>query len=195
MTISRRQLPAAILPIVAALRQLADVIRATTDEQYQAKPVGVVASSVGGHVRHCLDHVEALLAGVEEGAVDYDQRQRGTEVETRREAALGVLRRQERQLLALAPHAERRPLRLKAIVCSCLPPTEVETTVGRELAFVLSHTVHHNALIAVMALTLGVPVPDRFGYAPSTLAYLSDTAERPGEAVGFTLPFAVGGTR
>jgi hypothetical protein len=44
--------------------------------------------------------------------------------------------------------------------------------VGRELAFVLSHTVHHNALIAIMAQTLGVPVPARFGYAPSTIAYL-----------------------
>jgi hypothetical protein len=60
------------------------------------------------------------------------------------------------------------------MVSSCLPPTEVETTVGRELAFVLSHTVNHNALIAVMALTLGVPVPDRFGYAPSTIAHLEE---------------------
>jgi hypothetical protein len=48
--------------------------------------------------------------------------------------------------------------------------------VGRELAFVLSHTVHHNALIAVMALTLGVSIPDRFGYAPSTIAHLEKVA-------------------
>jgi uncharacterized damage-inducible protein DinB len=171
-----RQLPAAILPIVAVLRQLADVIRALTDEQYRRKPVGVVSSNVGGHVRHCLDHVEAVLAGVEEGEVNYDRRQRGTEVETNREAALEVIRRQERQLLAFAPHLERRPLRLSAMVSSCLPPTGVETTVGRELAFVLSHTVHHNALIAVMARTLGVPVPDRFGYAPSTIAHLEKAA-------------------
>ena len=171
-----RQLPAAILPIVAVLRQLADVIRAMTEEQYRRKPVGVVSSNVGGHVRHCLDHVEALLAGVEEGEVNYDRRRRGTEVETSREAALDVIRRQERQLLAFPPHSERRPLRLSAMVSSCLPPTEVETTVGRELAFVLSHTVHHNALIAVMALTLGVAVPDRFGYAPSTIAHLEKVA-------------------
>src|SRR5262249_38763759 len=168
---AERHLPAAILPIVAVLRQLAGVIRAMTDEQYRRRPVGVVASNVGGHVRHCLDHVEALLAGVEEGELSYDHRRRGTEVETSREAALGVIRRQGWQLVALPPHSERRRLRLSAMVGSCLPPTEVETTVGRELAFVLSHTVHHNALIAVMALTLGVPVPDRFGYAPSTIAH------------------------
>ena len=62
------------------------------------------------------------------------------------------------------------------MVSSCLPPTEVETTAGRELAFVLSHTIHHNALIDVMARTLGVPVPDRFGYAPSTIAHLEKAA-------------------
>ena len=171
-----RQLPAAVLPIVAVLRQLAEVIRPMTDEQYRRKPVGVVSSNVGGHVRHCLDHVEALLAGVEEGELSYDHRQRGTDVETNREAALDVIRLRERQLLALPPHVERRPLRLSAMVSSCLPPTEVETTAGRELAFVLSHTIHHNALIDVMARTLGVPVPDRFGYAPSTIAHLEKAA-------------------
>ena len=171
-----QHLPAAILPIITVLRQLADVIRAMTDEQYRRKPVGVVSSNVGGHVRHCLDHVEALLAGVEAGELSYDHRQRGTEVETNREAALDVIRIQERQLLALPPHVERRPLRLSAMVSSCLPPTEVETTAGRELAFVLSHTIHHNALIDVMARTLGVPVPDRFGYAPSTITHLERAA-------------------
>jgi uncharacterized damage-inducible protein DinB len=170
--VAGRQLPAAIFPVVAVLRQLAEVIRALTDEQYRRKPVGVVSSNVGGHVRHCLDHVEALLAGLEQGEVDYDRRRRGTEVETNRGAALDAIRRQERQLLNFPPHAESRPLRLSALVSSCLPPTCMETTVGRELAFVLSHTVHHNALIAVMARTLGVPVPDRFGYAPSTIAHL-----------------------
>jgi uncharacterized damage-inducible protein DinB len=173
---AERHPPAAILPLVAVLRQLADVIRALTDEQYRTKPVGVVSSNVGGHVRHCLDHVEALLAGALEGELSYDRRRRGTAVETSRDAALAVIRRQERQLLAFPPHSERRPLRLSAVVSSGLPAVEVESTVGRELAFVLSHTVHHNALIAVMAQTLGVLVPDRFGYAPSTIAHLEEAA-------------------
>jgi uncharacterized damage-inducible protein DinB len=154
------------------LRQLDDLINAMTDGQYRTKPVGVVSSNVGGHVRHCLDHIDALLAGVERGMLDYDRRQRGTDVETSRQAALDVLRRQTGQLLAFPPNSADRPLRLSALVNSALPPVEVDTTVGRELAFVLSHTIHHNALIDVMARTLGVPVPERFGYAPSTIAYL-----------------------
>ena len=52
-----------------------------------------------------------------------------------------------------------------------LPPVDVPTSPGRELAFVLSHTVHHNALIRVMVKLLGADVPADFGYAPSTLAH------------------------
>ena len=40
-----RYLPAAVLPLIAVLRQLADVIRTLTVEQYRIKPVGVVSSN------------------------------------------------------------------------------------------------------------------------------------------------------
>ena len=170
------RLPAAILPLVTVLRQLADVIRAMSDEQYRRMPVGVVSSNVGGHVRHCLDHVESLLGGLDTGLVDYDRRRRGTDVETSRQAALDAVRRQERHLLTLPAVSWQRPLRLSVLLSGSRPPVLAETSLGRELAFVLSHTVHHNALIAVMALTLGVPVPDRFGYAPSTIAHLERAA-------------------
>ncbi len=172
-------LPAAIRPLVAIVRQLAEVVEAMTDQQYTTKPVGVVPSSIGGHVRHCLDHVDALLAGIERGAIDYDQRQRGTAIETSRQAALDAMRRQEWQLLALARYPEDHPLRLSVMLTSSQSPLRVETSLGRELAFVLSHTIHHNALIGVMAKLMGLPVPDRFGYAPSTLAYLQKAVCAP----------------
>ncbi len=163
--------PAAIPPLVAVLRQLAELVEMLTDEQYVQKPVGVVPSSIGGHIRHNLDHVDALLAGVARREVDYDQRQRGTEVETNREAARAALRRQEQELLVLSV-SEDQTVRLRVMVSSAGPSVEVETSVGRELSFVLSHTIHHNALIGVMAKLLGIPVPERFGYAPSTIAHL-----------------------
>jgi uncharacterized damage-inducible protein DinB len=138
-------------------------------------PVGVVSSSIGGHVRHCLDHVDALLSGVTAGRITYDQRRRGGEVETSRHAALAALRRQDWQLSAHLVGREDQPLRLSAVVGADLPPVEADTTVGRELVFVLSHTIHHNALIGVMAKTLGVPLPPYFGYAPSTIAHLEQS--------------------
>jgi hypothetical protein len=42
------------------------------------------------------------------------------------------------------------------------------STLGRELAFVASHTIHHQALIAMLLGVQDVDAPDRLGYAPST---------------------------
>jgi hypothetical protein len=42
------------------------------------------------------------------------------------------------------------------------------TSLGRELAFVLHHTIHHASLMAVILAGLGYEVPLGFGYAPAT---------------------------
>jgi hypothetical protein len=42
------------------------------------------------------------------------------------------------------------------------------STLARELAFVLSHTIHHLASIALLLDMQGLVVPDRFGFAPTT---------------------------
>jgi uncharacterized damage-inducible protein DinB len=163
--------PIALRPLIGLLHQLFDLVETLTPEQYTRKPVGVVTSSVGGHVRHNLDHVSALLRGLRTGVVDYDDRDRGTAVEHDRFAALEAILLLEKELTdfcwADAPHL----MKLTTLVSPDLPPVSVVTSPDRELAFVVSHTVHHNALIAVMAKLLGVTVPAAFGYAPSTIAH------------------------
>jgi uncharacterized damage-inducible protein DinB len=43
------------------------------------------------------------------------------------------------------------------------------STLARELAFVLSHTIHHQAIVALLLEQQGASLPDeRFGYAPTT---------------------------
>jgi uncharacterized damage-inducible protein DinB len=165
------ELPAAVPALLAVLRQLGRLLKDLTDAQYEMKPVGVVSSSIGGHVRHNLDHIDALLSGLDSGLIDYDARERGTEVERSRHAALAALRRQEEQLLSICWPLQWQSLRLSALVTPDGERVNVETSLDRELSFVLSHTIHHNALIGVMAKLLGVRVAATFGYAPSTLAH------------------------
>jgi uncharacterized damage-inducible protein DinB len=166
---------AGVEPLISVLRQLGDLLYATSDDQYTMKPVGVVNSSIGGHVRHCLDHVDALLAGTCIGEMSYDDRQRGTDVETSRMAALHSIERQEQELQDILHLSVDQPIRLKVLMAVTGPSILVETSLGRELAFVMSHTVHHNALIGVIAKILGIDVAERFGYAPSTLAHMEST--------------------
>src|SRR5262249_23917415 len=51
----------AVPPLIALLRQLGSFIESLSDVQYGQKPVGPVPSSIGGHVRHSLDHLTVLL--------------------------------------------------------------------------------------------------------------------------------------
>lgn len=162
---------AAVQALVGILRQVSDLVESLADSEYCQKPVGVVPSSIGGHLRHDLDHLESLLQGLSDGAINYDDRRRGTEVERSRTAALIALHRLEDRLLATEWPDLDQPLTLTSLVSPDLPPIQLESTVGRELAFVLSHTIHHNALIGVMAKLLGAPIPDGFGYAPSTITH------------------------
>jgi uncharacterized damage-inducible protein DinB len=154
------------------LRQLCGVVEALNDQQYCTKPVGVVESSVGAHVRHCLDHVLALLGSVDAGNLDYDDRRRGTDIETSRHAAIEMIRNLEAAATRIAADALDVPLRLSVRLACGQSPLVVGSTVGRELAFVISHTIHHNALVAAMVKTLGGNVPERFGYAPATVEHL-----------------------
>ena len=171
MTATPEGAPPAVRPLIGLLHQLFDLVESLTADEYTRKPVGVVESSVGGHVRHNLDHVEALLRGLRAGEVNYDHRDRGTDVERDRLAALGVILRLEQELTAFPWTRTPLPLSLTTLVAPDLPPVRVVTSPERELAFVVSHTVHHNALIRVMMNLLGVEVAADFGYASSTIVH------------------------
>jgi len=159
-----------ILPLVLLMDELAGVVRLLSDDQYVQSGVGSHASCVGGHVRHVLDHVNALLGAVDSGTLDYDSRRRGTNIEADRSAALALISNVASGLLRVPDSTIDRPLALKLLMTASGPAVEVKSTVGREAAFVLSHTIHHNAMIGAIVKTLGVTPPERFGFAPATLA-------------------------
>lgn len=159
-------------PLVGLLRQLGTLVESLTDAEYSRKPVGVVTSSIGGHVRHNLDHIDALLRGLRVGEIDYDHRERGTAIETDRQEALAAISRLECEVDGFPWEEAPAELELTTLLAPDVPPLRVATNPSRELAFVVSHTIHHNALIGVMVKLLGRVPPADFGYAPSTVAHL-----------------------
>jgi uncharacterized damage-inducible protein DinB len=157
--------------LLGLLDQLFDLIESLTDEEYARKPVGVVESSIGGHVRHNLDHIAALLRGLRAARICYDHRDRGTDVERDRRAAREAILQLARDLRSVPWDHVPRTVALSALITPDAPPVDVVTSPDRELVFVVSHTIHHNALIRVMVKLIGAAVPADFGYAPSTITH------------------------
>jgi hypothetical protein len=159
-------------PLGQIVRELRGVIADLRQEHY-ARRMGPAFgnSTIGAHVRHAIDHVRALVEGQSSGTIDYDHRQRGTPIETDPAAADAELARLIVGVdrLGLLPGDQR-------VTVVCVPTREgasasLSSTLGRELAFVLGHTIHHNATLRGMIVSLERPVPASFGYAPSTLAF------------------------
>jgi hypothetical protein len=160
---------ASIAALDRALEGLASVVAALSPDTYGARLFPTASGSIGEHVRHCLDHVSALVSADPSSCLSYDHRERGTAVETDPVQALRCL-----QLLRIKIAVGRWSTRLDEPICvvSRVAPDGVMlsgmSTLARELAFVLNHTIHHQAMIGLLATLLGCAVPDGFGFAPST---------------------------
>jgi uncharacterized damage-inducible protein DinB len=163
--------PMAVRPhavLMQLLEELAAVLRPLSQTAYTATPFPAVSSSIGQHVRHVLDHVACVCGAASDEMLSYDRRERGTSLEADVNAALDAIRKLKCALAALESRCEHAPVTLTTTVARETEPVRVGSTLGRELLFVISHTVHHQALIALLLSAAGRSVPEAFGFAPST---------------------------
>ena len=138
----------------------------------KAEP-SVSLSGAGSHFRHLLDFYERFFEGVWAERIDYDRRQRDPALETDPDAASAKLAAVIGGLRALSGRELTPALLVKADAEGQAPEETpwAGSTVERELQVLMSHTVHHYALIAVTLRLNGVDPGTEFGVAPSTLRY------------------------
>jgi len=161
-------------PVIAAnlhcLEQAIELLGRVPEKAF-ARTAERHARTVGPHLRHVLDHYSAFLAGLPDFRVDYDARER----EPRLESDIGFAGARMREIVGEIVLVEEDLMELPMQIRLEAGGPEVEqwshSTVRRELQFLLSHTVHHFALIAVLLERFGIAVPEDFGIAPSTLKY------------------------
>lgn len=133
---------------------------------------------VGPHLRHVLEHHEALLwpAG---DRVRYDARARDALVEAEPTVAVRRLARVE----ALLRQPQRLPTPDTPLVVELRiglqgeHGTLVASTFGRELAFAGSHAVHHLALVVEHCQAHAIDLPADAGRAPATVAHARSTLQ------------------
>src|SRR5829696_6615203 len=62
------------------LDEIASIVMATDEATYTSRPIAA-SGSIGEHVRHCLDHIAALVGSTPSQPLSYDRRERRTAVE------------------------------------------------------------------------------------------------------------------
>ena len=157
---------------IGFLTQGINVMENLDNEAYARNDHDLFENGVGRHFRHILDHYCGLLDAVD-GRIDYDSRRRDSNIESDKASAISIARNTIDGLQALAGSEPDAALYIctRKNQSNPLTCTWTKSTLIRELMFLISHTVHHYAIIALLLRIQGFSTPRVFGIAPSTLAY------------------------
>lgn len=170
-------------PLCALLEQGADLAAGLERECFACPTALAPNGSVGAHLRHVADAVAAFLRDLPGGAIDYDRRERDERIEREPARARARLLALSAEVRRLEPRDPALTLAVRAETC-LVGAAWQRSTLARELVSLLSHTVHHYALIAVLLRAQGLEPPQDLGVAPSTLAHWhgerAPCVQRPG---------------
>ena len=156
---------------LAFLEQGVELLEQLTAEQYVHSNPPLYQGGIGPHLRHCLDHYFSLLDGLGTGHIDYDLRERDERIETDPAVATQTIRQLIQGLQSLGPAHDSLALEVKMDCGSTEDEPWAASSVKRELQFLISHTVHHYAIIAMICRDQGIEPAAHFGVAPSTIKY------------------------
>jgi hypothetical protein len=177
---------AAVRDNLAALGQALELLAGLDAERYARRVPACFNSSAGGHLRHVIEHYESFLGGLRGGLVDYEARARDARIEAEPAYAAGLIASLGATLRRLEETGENRRVRVRSETAGAAEAGGGEPWADscalRELEFLLSHTVHHYALIGIICGMVGHATPRDFGLAPSTLRFLRAQAERTAAA-------------
>lgn len=153
------------------LQQGLDLLSSLTDTQYKKADPPVYSSGIGEHMRHIIEHYQLLLEGMKTGTVNYDARKRDERLSSDRSFAMKTCQGLMDSLEALSRDDDAIEIQMAVTSSPDGDSPMSESTIKREMQYVQAHTIHHYALIAMIARLQDIEPPEAFGIAPSTLQH------------------------
>jgi hypothetical protein len=154
------------------LGQVFELIESINIEQYSMPLSSLSHSSVGMHFRHIVEFYQCLFNGISEGSIDYDKRERNLLLETNKKITLETIL----NITEYTRNILDNPLLLNMNYGE--NNYSVNTSIFRELAYNIEHTIHHLAIIKI-GLTAHYPeilLPENLGVANSTIKYKKEAS-------------------
>ncbi len=156
------------------LLQIRDLLGNITEVNYTIKPEILSGASIGQHVRHILEFYLLLVSGSFSGTISYDKRERDIRIENNPEFAMQTI---DKLLKGIDTLNTDLPVKIEAdYTKGGNNQNLINSSVGRELAYCIEHSIHHQALIkaGLIDFGLGNVAGEHFGVAYSTIRYRKD---------------------
>jgi len=157
------------------LLQLKDLVQVIGTEKYNTSSEILSGATIGQHIRHILEFYLLLVSGSFTGTISYDKRERDLRIETDPAFAKTVIARLVSGIGTLDVH---QSVRFDADYSTeGAGDKKISSSVGRELAYCIEHSIHHQAIIkaGLIDLRLVHLVSDDFGVAYSTIRHRNDS--------------------
>lgn len=153
------------------LLEIRNVLLQLTDEHYVHKSILLSNSSIAQHTRHIIEFYQSIVANGIIEKINYDKRERNILIETDRKFAISLLEKLETQL---SEEYKDYTMILEGNFSAFENnPAQIQTSLFRELAYCLEHSIHHQALIKVGLLELDKLslIDETFGVGAATIRY------------------------
>jgi uncharacterized damage-inducible protein DinB len=148
------------------IKQVIQLLETMTLGMYRQPLKSLHNHSVGQHTRHIIEFYGCLWSGIKSKTVNYDLRERNTEIETNKDLSVSYLKTIVEQYSTLETD---ELLSLQTIVAE----QPIQSTLQRELIYLVEHTTHHLAIIKI-GLNEAYPTFEfskNLGVAASTINY------------------------
>ncbi|MDB4583098.1 DinB family protein [Draconibacterium sp.] len=153
------------------LMQIKHLLDCIKKEDYKQKTEILSGATIGQHVRHILEFYLLLVSGSFLGTISYDKRERDVRIESDPKFAAGTINRLIKGMDTLD---ENFLLKFEGdFTADGSSQNIIQSSVGRELAYCIEHSIHHQAIIkaGLISLGLGSLTDVQFGVAYSTIRY------------------------
>lgn len=159
------------------LNEIKRVLFQLNNEQYSYPSKTLFGATIGQHIRHILEFYQSVLNGLDTKIVNYDNRKRNLLIETDKDFAIEII---ENIISHLSLDILDESIVLEGNFCAEEgKQTQISTSISRELAYCLEHSIHHQALIKVGLLEVNCLsfIDDTFGLAPATIRFRNVCAQ------------------
>lgn len=157
------------------LRRLKKLLLKLSEQQYYYQSKLLTGATIGQHTRHILEFYLCLIKGVKDNkTVNYDSRERDLELENNLSFAVFTI---DKICSNINLSQTTAPFHLQGNYDTGREnKISIPSSIERELAYCLEHSIHHQALIKIALIELQAEnlIDETFGVAPATIRFRNE---------------------